>query len=223
MIPTAGRIVLYKLNTYDAGRINQWRDDAGAFNRSLLVKPEPGERGRSGHVLHTGNPVQAGEVYPALVVRVFGPPESPDAAVNLKVQLDGDDDYWATSRGEGSHPGQWAWPPRAEATVMTGIADKVHYFSHGTPPRADGTQAYAGVCRAAIVTEVGDDQVLGLMVCNPTGQFFNQATAYHDGRETPGNPDCPDPASHGNPFRYCACGWMEASYQGGTWHRADHR
>ena len=117
------------------------RGDAGAFNRSLTVKPEPGERGRSGHVLHTGNPVGEGDVFPALIVRVFGPPGSPDLAVNLKVQLDGADDYWATSRTPGSEPGQWSWPQRTEAPVMTGIADKVHYFSHGTPLRADGTQA----------------------------------------------------------------------------------
>ena len=24
--------------------------------------------------------------------------------------------------------------------------------------------------------------------------------------------------SHGSPFRYCACGWAEASHVGGTWH-----
>ena len=31
----------------------------------------------------------------------------------------------------------------------------VHYVSHGTPLRPDGTQAYSSVCRAAMVTEVG--------------------------------------------------------------------
>ncbi|MFJ2029439.1 hypothetical protein [Streptosporangium sp. NPDC087985] len=44
----------------------------------------------------------------------------------------------------------------------------VHYVSHGTPPRPDGTQAFTSQCRAAIV--------------------------------------------------YCACGWIEASHRGGTWH-----
>lgn len=51
----------------------------------------------------------------------------------------------------------------------------VHYVSHGTPRRPDGTQAYYSECRAAIVTEVClDGQTVGLCVLNPTGQFFNR-------------------------------------------------
>lgn len=50
------------------------------------------------------NPVQAGQEYPALVVRVNG-----GGSANLKVQLDGGADavYWATSRLEGDKLGQW--------------------------------------------------------------------------------------------------------------------
>lgn len=87
------------------------------------------------------------------------------------------------------------------------IADKAHYVAHGTPIQPDGTQAYPSVCRAAIVTEAGawitvSTQVpasfdrsegrpiriaeqwfyadaLGLMVANPTGQFFNPAIKHH--------------------------------------------
>jgi hypothetical protein len=63
----------------------------------------------------------------------------------------------------------------------------VHYVSHGTPPREDGTQAYTSECRAAIITEVGEYPPdipaeargnvavpVGLAVLNPTGQFFNR-------------------------------------------------
>lgn len=61
----------------------------------------------------------------------------------------------------------------------------VHYVSHGTPVRPDGSQAFPSVCRAAIVTEVpwpddDDDEVGGLAllcVLNPTGMFF-APTAY---------------------------------------------
>ncbi|MFE6866027.1 hypothetical protein ACFVFS_05685 [Kitasatospora sp. NPDC057692] len=89
----------------------------------------------------------------------------------------------------------------------------VHYTSFGTPGGEYGTE-----CRAAIVTELTDDPaVIGLAVLNPTGMFFNRAT-YHDGSGQPGTPDCPDQATHGSPFRYCACGWTEASPAGGTWH-----
>lgn len=73
----------------------------------------------------------------------------------------------------------------------------VHYVSYGTPPRADGSQAYTSQCRAAVVTEVGgravdprtgdevDAWVVGLCVLNPTGHFFNQDVVQsehaHDG------------------------------------------
>lgn len=72
----------------------------------------------------------------------------------------------------------------------------VHYTAHGTPVRADGTQAYPSVCRAAMVTAVDDgSRVLvdmevpggeitrtvepgtpsvSLAVLNPTGFFFHE-------------------------------------------------
>jgi len=67
----------------------------------------------------------------------------------------------------------------------------VHYVSHGTPVREDGTQAYAPKCRAAIITDVpqyllaepfdgcpngtGGQWIASLAVLNPTGMFFDQA------------------------------------------------
>lgn len=92
MLPSIGRIVHYKLASFDAEAINRRRAD---FTAGL------------GYVGHVGNHVQAGEVYPAVVVRTFGGP-----AANLKVLLDGNDDYWATSRVEGDGECQWSWPPR---------------------------------------------------------------------------------------------------------------
>lgn len=102
MQPTIGRIVLYTLGEADAAAINKRRADFMAFQQTLAGAPE------SGHVAHVGNHVDAGNVYPAVVVRAFGGP-----AANLKVLLDGTDDYWATSRSEGDAEGQWAWPARA--------------------------------------------------------------------------------------------------------------
>lgn len=107
----------------------------------------------------------------------------------------------------------------------------VHYVSFGTPVRPDGTQAYTQECRAAIVTAVpamlsegpntgpeGYVPSVSLCVLNPTGLFFHEESHYDDGAELAGDPDCPDQETHGNPFRYCACGWGEATYSGGTWH-----
>lgn len=212
MQPTKGRTVLYKLSQYDADAINQNRKDAGAFNRSIQVKPEPGERGRSGHLLHTGNQVSEGDVFPAVVVAGWG------ASVNLYVLLDGNDTYWATSRAEGDGPGFWSWPEikaagAAEAPAPK-VGDVVHYLSFGTPVRGDGSQAYTSECRAAIVTELtevevnvnnpaGDGifrQTVGLMVANPTGQFFSRGVVYVDAAEAIAHPE--------------TCG--------GTWHHAAH-
>lgn len=55
----------------------------------------------------------------------------------------------------------------------------VHYVSHGTPVREDGTQAFTAQCRAATITEVDPDNPkrVGLMVANPTGQFFHPLAA----------------------------------------------
>lgn len=52
------------------------------------------------------NPVNAGDTFPAMVVRDWG------ECVNLQVFLDGSATYWATSRKEGEEPGTWAWPKR---------------------------------------------------------------------------------------------------------------
>lgn len=97
----------------------------------------------------------------------------------------------------------------------------VHYVSYGTPGGEYGKE-----CRAAIITEVPEGvenpQTVGLCVLNPTGQFFNRSVPYHDGSGKPGDPHCPNADSHdGGPFRYCACGWTEPAYLGGTWHWAE--
>lgn len=106
--PTIGRIVLYTLTETEAAAINKRREDFKAFSRSHVQPIEPGETGSSGHQAHFGNSATAGQQYPGLVVRCFG-----GDAVNLKVQLDGTDTYWATSATPGDGEGHWVWPPRA--------------------------------------------------------------------------------------------------------------
>ncbi|HZB28915.1 MAG TPA: hypothetical protein VE465_01995 [Streptosporangiaceae bacterium] len=111
MMPTIGRTVLYKLTDQDAKAINVRRADFQAFQRSHAHPHEPGQPGATGHVAHVGNHAEGGQVYPAVVVRVFSPS---DPYVNLQVSLDGNDAYWATSRVEGDENGQWSWPERVE-------------------------------------------------------------------------------------------------------------
>jgi hypothetical protein len=67
------------------------------------------------------------------------------------------------------------------------VGRTVHYVSHGTPVRADGSQAYTRECRAAIITQVTpDDSTVGLAVLNPTGMFFHPTIPYGDGEHDGG-------------------------------------
>lgn len=85
------------------------------------------------------------------------------------------------------------------------VSDHVHYVSHGTPMRADGTQAYSSVCRAAVVTEVGDANLgehsreVGLCVLNPTGMFFRDI-------DSGGNPHDPTGRAPGSWHAIDECG-----------------
>lgn len=79
------------------------------------------------------------------------------------------------------------------------VGQIVHYVSHGTPVQADGTQAFAKQCRAAIITQVENDTTVGLCVLNPTGLFFHER-CFFVGENGPG---------------YDA---ETGAYPGGTWH-----
>lgn len=106
------------------------------------------------------------------------------------------------------------------------VGQTVHYVARGS---ADGR--FPSVCRAATVTEVGawvtsdietdpdgrnrvvqqhwNPHVVGLVVHNPTGQFFHASSDGGCQHDT-GSPvtDCPG--------AYCAV--RDRTYPGGTWH-----
>lgn len=105
-LATIGRIVHYKLNQGDADIIiNKRRADFEVLRRSgVLTGTGPGWQAR------VGNGVNAGDVYPAMVVRRWG--DTPESCIQLQVFLDGNDTYWATSVNEGDGERQWSWPPR---------------------------------------------------------------------------------------------------------------
>jgi hypothetical protein len=92
--PTIGRIVLYRLASHDADRIEQRRLETRAHQ-------SPGF-----------NAAYAGDVYPAIVVRT-----NKGLSVNLQVFLDGADTLWVTSRGYSAETeGCWYWPARQDMT-----------------------------------------------------------------------------------------------------------
>jgi hypothetical protein len=84
-VPTLGRVVHYRLDESDVARI-----------RALPTTQV--------------NPVLAGQLCPAVIVRTWG--GQPDSLVNLQVLLDGQAQLWVTSRGAGTEDGTWSWPPR---------------------------------------------------------------------------------------------------------------
>ena len=100
MTLTLGRTVLYTLAEEDAVKINKRRDDYKAHQAKY-----PGYEG-DGSICHVGNPVRAGDVFPATVVRVF----EQAGSANLQVTLDGTDTFWACSVAEGTGGRTWAWP-----------------------------------------------------------------------------------------------------------------
>ena len=101
MIPPIGRIVPYTLSAQDADAINRRRKDAAEH------MAEHRERA-NGVVVHVGNPVSEGDVYPMIITRCWG--TTPESGVNGQVLLDGDDTFWATSVSVGEGPRHFAWP-----------------------------------------------------------------------------------------------------------------
>lgn len=117
MKPSIGRIVHYKLNKSDAQDINRRRHEFMTFQREYADNLNPGA---TGHIGHTGNAVRPGDVYPAMIVRVFE--GNPHDVANLQVHLDGNDSFWATSRHEGNDEGEWAWPVIESPTLSPHVS-----------------------------------------------------------------------------------------------------
>jgi len=105
--PTIGRIVLYCLSKEDAEMINRRRTDGQSIVARILEGVWP-----VGAQAHIGNVVTEGDIFPAVVVRVWN-----TDLINIRVMLDGTDDYWATSRhvSEDAVPGCFHWMPYQKA------------------------------------------------------------------------------------------------------------
>ena len=104
--PTIGKIVHYSLSAADAEAINKRRQDASDHMHQHREES-------TGVVVHVGDHVEEGDVYPMIIVMVW-----PNGRVNGQVFLDGNDAYWVASVSEEDaeapavQPGTWYWSPR---------------------------------------------------------------------------------------------------------------
>jgi hypothetical protein len=80
---------------------------------------------------------------------------------------------------------------------LPSIGRIVHYVSYGTPEGECGKE-----CRAAIITDIHDDEQVALTVFNPSGQFFNWRVPHEEIDETVEPKIEPGPSGR----------------RGGTWH-----
>ncbi len=97
-----GRIVYYVFSESAAAEVMRRRTNAVSISERIKVLAWP-----LGAQAHVGNDVKAGDILPAMVLRVWGT----SGCSNLKVMLDGSDEYWATSVSyeEDKRPGSWHW------------------------------------------------------------------------------------------------------------------
>ncbi len=125
---TIGQILHYILSEDDAHQIN--------------LRLEAGER---------GNAVEAGEVFPLIVSRVWDPAlYGGKDSINGQVMLDGSFNLWVTSRHWGAlgKHGTWHWPEPAGAKLggdsisrlNMELCSSPHQLGHGTQIQPDPEQ-----------------------------------------------------------------------------------
>ena len=97
-----GRIVYFVFGESAAAEVMRRRTTAASIAERIKVVKWP-----VGAQAHIGNDVKSGDILPAIVLRVWGD----SGCSNLKVMLDGSDEYWATSVNfdETKQPGTWHW------------------------------------------------------------------------------------------------------------------
>lgn len=116
-VPSIGRIVHYQISAQDAEEITRRRTTgksiAARMKQEVQLRDgtQPAVFGwPAGAQAHIGNDVKEGDMFPMLIVRVWG--TDPTSCVNGQVFLDGNDVFWALSRSAGDRPGTFAWPQR---------------------------------------------------------------------------------------------------------------
>ena len=105
-----GRIVYYVLSGQDAREINRRRTTGVSI--AARIKDSLWPLGAQAHI---GNEVHEGDVLPAQIIMVWS---QDSGCSNLKVNLDGTDAFWGTSRNFSADktPGMWSWMYEGQQT-----------------------------------------------------------------------------------------------------------
>ena len=104
-----------------AGRIVYFVFGAGDLENIVRARASSGVR---------GNALHAGDIAPAMIVRVF---DQASGMANLKVHLDGPDTYWATSAHYDASKGvghSWHWMFDGQQTRYTPDSVKAASTEH---------------------------------------------------------------------------------------------
>ena len=104
-----GRIVYFVFDEQSAAEVNRRRTTSASIAERNGKPPYP--LWPAGAQAHIGNEVSAGDICPAMVLKVWG---QESGCSNLKVMLDGSDDFWATSVNFDADKKlrSWHWPQR---------------------------------------------------------------------------------------------------------------
>lgn len=120
-----GRIVYFVFDAQRASEVMRRRTTSASIAERMKQEvqlrdgTQPAVFGwPAGAQAHIGNNVAAGDIYPAMVLRVWS---TETGCSNLKVQLDGADEYWATSISydAAKTPGSWHWMFEGQAGRYT--------------------------------------------------------------------------------------------------------
>lgn len=107
IVPSIGRIVHFELSDQDASEINRRRTNSRLIAERMNADPPAWPSGAQAHI---GNEAKSGQMFPMLIVQVWG--STPTSCVNGQVFLDGNDVFWATSVSAGEGPHTFRWPTR---------------------------------------------------------------------------------------------------------------
>lgn len=104
MIPTIGRIVIYRLSGSDANEINRRRTTRTSIADRIKAAIWP-----EGVQAHIGNPAMAGQEFPMIIVAI----DPMSTGIRGQVFLDGNDVLWIRAE-RGFNAGDWRWPGDAK-------------------------------------------------------------------------------------------------------------